>query len=214
LLAAARAPVEEMLSDSPKDAGVWQFLGMAAVEEAQKRSGRQPDWLAEADRCLREALRLRPDAAGGLLGHWAAALGLCGMERSGEEAFEFYAQADAKFHESEKIQPDSRALRKNWSGILLRQALEQGGPAELWERAQQQAQQAEAIEPGSGAYNLACMAAELNDREGVDRWLLHAAEYGQMAPLSHTLRDVNFEGIRDEPRFRELLDRIFDVRQA
>ncbi|SPE42785.1 hypothetical protein SBA3_670063 [Candidatus Sulfopaludibacter sp. SbA3] len=216
LLAAARAPAEELLSDDPQDATIWQFRGQAAVLEAQKRSGRQSAWLDEAARCFREALRLRPDAAGGILGNWALALGLFATARSGVEAFELYAQANEKLRESEACKPDSPALRKNWSAILLREARERNGPAELWEQAKHQAEKAEAIDRGSGAYNLACIAANLGDREGVQQSLALSAEYGQARSLSYTLRDVNFESIRGEAWFVQLLESIFDTgpRQA
>jgi len=211
LLATARAAAEELLSDDGRDATVWHFLGQAAVLEAQKRPGPGPDWRATADRCFEEALKLRPDSAGGILCNWAAALGVFAAERSGEEALELYGQADEKFRESEKLKPASRALRKNWSSLLLREARERGGSAELWERAGQQAEKANAIDPGSGAYNLACIGVEVGDREAVERWLVLSAEYGQIAPLSHILRDVEFESIRLEPWFRRLLDSIFDA---
>jgi hypothetical protein len=210
LSAAARRAAEEMLAGFPKAAGVWQLLGLLAFVDLQKRSGPQPDWLAEAERCFRQAISLRPDAEGDLLGSWAAGLGVSAMESSGEKAIELYTLADAKFAESEKIKPDSRALRKNWSSALLRYAREQKGPAELWERAKQQAEKAETITQGSGAYNLACIAAELGDRDAVERWLTHAAEYGQMMPLSHTLRDVNFQRFREDARFQALLRDIYD----
>ena len=211
LLAIAKAAAEELISDDPRDAGVWQFLGQVAVLEAQKRPGSGRDWKATADRCFQEALKLRPSAAGDILCNWAAALGVFAMERSGEEALELYLQADEKFRESENLKPESRALRKNWSSALLREARERGGSAELLERAKQQAEKAHAVDPGSGAYNLACISVELDDREAVERWLVLSADFGQIVSLSHILRDVMFESIQGEPWFRTLLDSIFDA---
>ncbi len=66
-----------------------------------------------------------------------------------------------------------------------------------------------AIDPGSGAYNLACIAANLGDYEAVERWLTRAAEFGKVPTLSHTLRDVNFADLLGERRFRDLLDSIY-----
>ena len=210
LLAVARATANELLSGKRKDAALWQFLGLAAVLEAEKRSGRQRAWTDAADRCFQEALHLRGDAAGGILGNWALSLGLFAMSRSGTEAFELYAQANEKFLDSEKIEPKSRALRVNWSAILLREARERRGPAELWERAKRQAEKAEEIDQGLGAYNLACIASNLGDHAAVHRCLVLSAEFGHIVPLSQILRDVNFEIIRGDRWFRELLDGIFD----
>ncbi len=210
MLAAARAVGEELLSDNRKDSEVWQFLGFAAFLEAEKRLGRQHPWKEMGDRCFREAVSLRPDAGGLILGNWALGLGRLAMSRSGAEAFELYAQANEKCTESEKIDDKSWQGRVNWSAILLREARERGGPPALWESAKEQATQAEAINPGSGAYNLACIAADLHDYDAVHKYLLLSAEYGQIVPLSQILRDVNFEHIRGESWFRTLLDGIFD----
>jgi hypothetical protein len=211
MLARAKAAAEELISDEPTDARVWQFLAQVAILEAQKRAGSGGDWSATADRCFEEALRLRPRAAGAILCNHAAALGLFAMDRSGEEALELYRRADEKFRESETLKPESRALRKNWSSILLREARARGGSPELFERAMEQAEKANAIDPGSGAYNLACIGVELGNRQAVERWLVLSAEFGQIMSLSHILRDVEFEAIQGEPWFRILLESIFDA---
>src|SRR5262245_45398875 len=109
------------------------------------------------DRCFEEAVSLRPDRSGLILGNWALGLGLLAMSRSGAEAFELYAQANEKCLESEKMDNKSWELRVNWSAILVREARERDGPPDLWEGATRQAARAEAINPGSGAYNLACI---------------------------------------------------------
>jgi len=141
--------------------------------------------------------------------NWGLSLGLFAMSRSGAEACEVYAQADEKLREAEKIEPESLALRLDWSAILLGEARERGGPPELWESAKRQAERAEAINQGSGAYNLACIASGLGDHEGVQGWLTVSADYGHIVALSQILRDVSFEGIRSQPWFRNMLDGIF-----
>jgi len=82
---------------------------------------------------------------------------------------------------------------------------------ECWDRARRHAERADAIETGESGYNLACIAAEMDDRENVARWLEHAAAYGKIQPLSHILGDVSFERFRHEAWFRKLLDGIFDA---
>jgi hypothetical protein len=211
LLAAARAAAEELIFEHRNDARVWQFLGLVEILEAQKYPCPGRDWRAAAGRCFHKALKLWPHAAGDILCNWAVALGVFAMERSGAEALELYRQADEKFRKSENLKPGSRALRRNWSSILLSETRERGGSAELLERAKQEAEQANAITPGSGAYNLACIAAELGDGEAVERWLVLSSEYGQVPSLSHILRDGDFEAIQGEPWFRTLLESIFDA---
>jgi hypothetical protein len=209
LLAIARGAAEELLSENREDAAIWVLLGFAAALEAEKRSGQQRDWMDEADRCFREAMKWRAGKVGGILVDWALSLGRFAMSKSGPEALEFYARADEKLREAEKIVPEPLALRLNWSAILLREARERGGPPELWERAKHQAEKAEAIDRGFGAYNLACIASNLDDRQNVEAWLTVSADHGHILPLSEILRDVNFQSICSEPWFRKLLDRIF-----
>ena len=190
MFADARKAFEPLLEKKPKDPGLLQFAGLLAVSQ---------DRMAEAESCMREAIALQPDHAADLLTSWASALGTAHK----------FEEADAIFRESEGLKPDSRALRKNWSSILIWRARANPGASEWWDRAQEQAEKAEAIEAGSGAYNLACIAAERGDREGVERWMSRSAEYGQLPGLSHVLRDESFEKVRAESWFGELLTRIF-----
>jgi hypothetical protein len=132
------------------------------------------------------------------------------MSRSGAEALGLYAQANAKCREAEVSGNKSRALPLNWSAILLREARERGGPPDLWESARRQCAEADAIEPGYGAYNLACIAANLGNDDDVRKHLLQSAEFGHILPRSQILRDVNFEGMREESWFSTLLDNIFN----
>ena len=190
MYAGAREAIEPLLAVKPKDAGLLQFRGVLAGSQGRS---------AEAESCMREAIALYPAHAADLLMSWATSLGTGGK----------FEEAEPVFRESEAIRPDSRALRKNWSSILIRRARANRGTPELWDRAREQAQKAEAIDAGSGAYNLACIAAELDDREGVERCMKRSAEYGQIMGLSHILRDESFAEIRNEGWFRALLTHIF-----
>jgi len=189
--------------------GVLQFLGILSLVRARKDLLRTAELVAEAARHFQRAIELLPPAAGDLLGCWAAALGELAMERQGREALQFYAAADQKFRESEAAGRETRALRKNWSSVLLREARERGGPPELWDRARRQAERADEIDPGSGAYNLACIAAESGDGAAVEAHLVRSAEHGQIMPLSHIRRDINFQTLLGEPWFEQLLADLF-----
>ena len=209
LLAQARGAAGELVGEDGADLAAWQLLGLIVVAEAEKSPGPQTARLQEAAVFFRKAISLREEAAASILQNWAAALGAMAMSRNGAEALELYAAASEKFGESEALKADSRALRKNWSSALLREARERGGSGEVFERAREQAEKANAIDAGSGAYNLACIAAELGQQDDVAKYLLQSAEFGQIMPLSHTLRDVNFEKYRAELWFRKLLDEIY-----
>jgi tetratricopeptide (TPR) repeat protein len=200
LLNEARTWVEQLRSEESR---YEDLLTFQLFREAEVSSARQAELVAQAEEILRRRCASSPNDAAGILCNWASALAELGL----------YAQADEKFRESEQIQPDSRALRRNWSSTLVRQARPRGGSdgAELRERARNQAERTDAIDPGEGSYNLACLAAQLGDRAGVELWLTHSADHGKIPPLSHILGDADFLRSRDELWFRQALDRIFDA---
>ncbi len=208
LLNEARTWVEQLRSEELR---YQELLSFQLFREAEVSPARQEELVAHAEEALQRRSAMNPYDAAAVLCNWASALADLGSARSGEEALRLYTQADDKFRESEQIQPDSRVLRKNWSSMLLRHVRERGGSdgSELRERARAQAELTDAIDPGEGGYNLACLAAQMRDDDEVERWLTHSADHGKIPPLSHILSDADFLRIRDDQRFREALDRIF-----
>ncbi len=191
MFADARQEVEPLLAKMPTNPGLLQFAGIIAAGQGRTE---------EAEQLLRKAIALQPADGGDLLVSWATALGEAGK----------FEEAEAIFRESEAVKPDSRALRKNWSSILIWRA-RANGATEWFDRAREQAEKAEAVEVGSGAYNLACIAGELGDRNGVEQWMMRSTEYGHMMGLSHVLRDESFERFRNEAWFRALLSQVFPL---
>ncbi len=188
-----------------------EMLARQLFREAECTPTRQQELLKEAGEQFRVLLTLAPGQAADIYCNWAAATGELAMARSGAEALELYADADRKFQEVEKLNPNQSTLRKNWCAILMDEARESGGPPELWDRAKQQAEMAEALDAGSGAYNLACLAAEMDDPNGVRRWMLHAADHAKIPRVSHILSDKSFLRNRRQQWFPLLLDEIFDA---
>jgi hypothetical protein len=208
LLEEARKWLEEL---RPDELSYADLLARHLFREAEVAPERQVALLAEAEEQFRTLLRLVPRQAATVLCNWASALGDLAMARSGEEALRLYGQAGRKFQEVEHINPDLPLLQKNWSSLLIREARVRGGAPELLEQARRHAAHVDAIVTGDGGYNLACIAAETNDRESIVQWLSHSADYGRIPRLSHILRDVSFERHRQELWFRKLLDGIFDA---
>ena len=207
LLAEARHWLEELRSDQ----GVYaNSLAKHLFREAEVAPDRQAALIGEAEDQFRTLLRLFPDKTAATLRDWAGALGGLAKARSGEAALARYAEADRKFGEAEQIEACA-VLYSNWSSLLIDEARERGGPAELWERARGFAERADALEAGKGSYNLACIAAETGDREGIAPCLERSAQYGKITRLSHILNDASLKQFRHDPWFRELLDGIFDA---
>jgi hypothetical protein len=207
LLSTTRSQIERQLEDNANDTDCWMFLGRIAFLEASRTPLNQSALQSAAVRCFEKALTLQAAAAGDIYTNWGAAL--CESAAGADmEALHLLAHANEKFRQAEQAEPNSRLLHKNWSSCLIREARGLGTP-EAWQRAREQAERAEAIAAGSGAYNLACIAAECSDREAVCRWLTRSADYGQISPLAHVLRDESFQRLREDPRFQEMLTGIF-----
>jgi tetratricopeptide (TPR) repeat protein len=207
LLAEARTWLEEL----PPGEGLFtELLAKQLLCEAEMAPERHATLLREAEERFQTLLRLAPGQAGAILSNWAAALCQLARARSGEEALALYAEAGGKFEEAAKAESDA-VLHNNWSSLLINEARERGRSPDLLKRAGGHAGRAEALEAGKGSYNLACIAAERADREGVVLWLERSAEYGKIPRLSHILSDRSFERFRGLQWFRELLDAIFDA---
>jgi hypothetical protein len=208
LLGEARRLLERFPFHTPRDI---EFRARQLMREAEASPSDEASLLAEAEAQFRALITMAGDQAPLVLINWASSLGEIAMARTGEAAARLYRWAGEKFEEAEPLQPDAVVLHKNWSSILVRQAHDLRLPATVWQRARHHAERANALEPANGSYNLACVAASEEDREGIARWLADTAEYGKTPPLSHILSDVNFAALRSEPWFLRILDDIFDA---
>jgi tetratricopeptide (TPR) repeat protein len=177
--------------------------------EAQAAPDREAELLYQADEQHQTMLRLFTDQTAEALTNWGGAVGQLAESRNGQPARRLYQIAADAFRQAEILKPDYLALHKNWSSILISEARERRLP-ELWEQARVHANRAESLEPGTGAYNLACIAAEHNDRAGVEKWLNHCADFGKIQPWSHINRDPSLAAIRNEAWFEALVTSIFD----
>jgi len=75
----------------------------------------------------------------------------------------------------------------------------------LLEAARQKLTEAEGREPGSAAYNLACICAQLGDDDGCREWLQRSGEPGVLVSREQMGAEEELAAVRDRPWFRELL---------
>jgi tetratricopeptide (TPR) repeat protein len=75
----------------------------------------------------------------------------------------------------------------------------------LLESAKQRLTAAESVEPGSAAYNLACVCAQLGDESGCRHWLERSREPGILVSREQMSAEQELAAVRDQPWFRELL---------
>jgi hypothetical protein len=66
--------------------------------------------------------------------------------------------------------------------------------------------EAERLRPGSGAYNLACVAALLGDATEAARWLELLESMGQRPSVEKMAAEKDFARVRDQPEFASFLE--------
>lgn len=69
------------------------------------------------------------------------------------------------------------------------------------EHAKNHFQHAEALQPGSAAYNLACIAALCHRPADAIHWLRSCQTHGTLPSEEHFRTDSNLDPIRDTPEF-------------
>jgi Tfp pilus assembly protein PilF len=115
--------------------------------------------------------------------------------------------AGEKYQAALAIKPDKHEALCNWGTALLDQAkTKQREDADrLYELADHKLLEAEALQPGSAAYNLACLASinhkELKARE----WLELAEEKGTLPASEHLFNDTDLYNVRGCSWFQDFL---------
>jgi hypothetical protein len=96
----------------------------------------------------------------------------------------------------------------SWAGALLLQSRRkpENQRRELLEKAKGLCLRAEGIKPGSGAYNLACIASLSGDFQECEKWLNKANEAKTLPKKEDLETDKDLDPVRHEPWFRKFLD--------
>jgi tetratricopeptide (TPR) repeat protein len=137
--------------------------------------------LDEACEKFSAAIRIKPDMSEAYF-HWGTALILWAEALPENERPAKLNEARKKFSEAVRINPDKHDAYNNWGSTLLH--LYWTLPPDSSERfsllkeARLVLGRAEEIQRGAASYNLACVAALLNDHEEARKWLLIAQEFG------------------------------------
>jgi tetratricopeptide (TPR) repeat protein len=121
-----------------------------------------------------------------------------------------FQQACDKFKRATDLDQSLAAAFNNWGSTLLSwaDATQEPRSSELLAQARGPLLRAEDIKPGTGAYNLACLAARTGDEEGCRKWLAVCQEHGTMPDCQHLQQDDDLAPMRDKDWFKTLLAQV------
>jgi MinD-like ATPase involved in chromosome partitioning or flagellar assembly len=141
------------------------------------------------------------------LNAWGTALSAQAKTKTGAEADGLFAQAGEKYAAALRIKPDMHEALTTVGAALSDQAkTKTGAEADgLFAQAEEKLLAAEQLRVGSGAYNLACVAALRGDHENCRRWLERSRAASKLPSRQHLMTDTDLDSVRNAPWFAELL---------
>ncbi len=199
--------------------------GNALFEQAKRQNGEAAEQLlAAATGQYERALGLKSDLPEALY-NWGNALVELAMRkahaeeelrqarshflliRTAKETDALFALAGAKYHDALKAKPDMHEALNNWGTVLLEQAKRKAAEdaESLFADAKDKLLRAEAISPGSGAYNLACVSALRGDESECQTWLEKGDQTGTLPPRTHLANDPDLDKVREAGWFKGFL---------
>jgi len=115
--------------------------------------------------------------------------------------------AGEKYRTALEIKPDRHEALYNWGAALMERAKAKSDRESeaLYRAAAEKLSRAEALAPGRGAYNLACLAALQGRGDEARSWLVKSRDAGDLPDRAHLEQDTDLDWIRDAEWFRELL---------
>jgi tetratricopeptide (TPR) repeat protein len=211
LFAEAGTKYAEAVRIKPEMYRAFSNWGNALAERARNKSGAEADTLfAEASAKYAEAVRIKPDMHEAF-NNWGNALSDQAKTKSGAESDALFAEAGTKFAEAVRIMPEKHETFSNWGAMLSDQAkTKSGADADvLFAKASVKCAEADRIKPGTGAYNLACIAGLRGDAELAANLLTAAHDHDPHFPnCAHINTDVDFAAVRAHPSFQAALREI------
>ena len=173
--------------------GLSRFKGRAEARRLLQRGCK----------CFADAAALAPEDAMALW-QWGAALTtLAGLEGTGR-ARALHELAEEKFQNALALEPgslDAHFLR----GVNFHEWAAMTGERALFLQARDAMICAEALEPGSTAYNLACVSARLGEEDACREWLRRAADAGTLPGPEVLAEDPDLDTVRKKPWFKGML---------
>ncbi|MCX6831874.1 MAG: hypothetical protein NT028_07015 [candidate division Zixibacteria bacterium] len=207
LFAMAAEKYEAALKIKPSDHEALYNWGLALFNLARAKTGAEADRLfAMAAEKYEAVLQIKPDYYKAL-NNWGAALYDRAKAKTGAEADRLYTLAAEKYEAALKIKPDLHESLINWSSALSDQAKTKTGEKrnELLTAAEDKCNQAESLSPGSGAYNLACVASLRGRPDECRKWLEISREAGELPRKEKLKKDIDLDPVRELDWFKAFM---------
>ncbi len=187
----------------------WAYIleGNVLLNWAGSETGEAAEALyREAGEKYAEAVRIKPDLHEAF-NNWGLALAAWAGSKTGAAAEALYREAGEKYAEAVRIKPDLHEAFNNWGLALADWAgSKTGAEAEaLLGQAEEKLRQTEALRAGSGAYNLACVAARRGQEDDCKHWLGTARDQETLPDRAHLESDSDLDPMRECGWFRDLL---------
>ena len=187
---------EAAIKLEPKAYQVLNEWGTAICDIAEQK--KDESLYQEAFEKFEAAFTIKPDDHEALY-NWGNALSNLAKQKKDES---LYQEAFQKFESALKIQPDLYDVLDDWGAALL-ELFHSTGRVELLALAEEKLRQAEDIEPGSGAYNLACALALQNRLDEALEWLAKAIAY-DVNVMNDARDEEDLASLRNLEQFQQL----------
>jgi tetratricopeptide (TPR) repeat protein len=168
----------------------------------------ESNWNLPEMRQLCAAMSQVPAERSTALNNWGNALSAQAKTRQGADADRLFAEASAKYAEALRLKPDYAEALYNWGVALSAQAKTKAGEEAdlLFREARKILRKAESVSPGSGAYNLACVAALEGDPGEAIRWLRAYVGAGERLTRTRLRADGDFDSIRNQAEWASFVE--------
>jgi hypothetical protein len=127
-----------------------------------------------------------------------------------EKADKLFEKAGQTYLQALKEDPEYYPALNAWAVALISQAQMKcaGEAGECYEQAADKLHQVEVISPGSGSYNLACIAALRGLADDCRKWLENGPRHGKIPSRAQIEKDPDLASVRGETWFQGFLEKV------
>ena len=153
----------------------------------------------------RKAIELKSDHADAYC-NWGNALTDLAKQKDDES---LYYESIEKYQKAIELKPDDAFAYNNWGATLINRAWQEDNLKEKEGEIVELLNKAETLEKGVGSYNFTCLYALMNEKEVALDWLEKSLQYVKRFPREDYEQEKDFNNIKEDPRFKALLDKYF-----